>query len=193
MASTAETLRVIEARAERAIVQELRLMVQEIVGLRTQLALDDCAHADALLLKLGRLERDQVVAPASTPGVARHLMPALRLDLTMPPPPAYKVSFYDREYGDLTDVVTTDTFDAGVQLVRDRLPQDADYEVEATWISGLGDMEVRTPHGTVVAHVEAVNGGDITVQPRVIVACSALQVGDVAPLDHLFDPMPQAA
>ncbi len=193
MASAAETLRAIEARAERAIVQELRLMVQEIVGLRTQLALDDCAHADALLLKLGRLERDQVVATASTLDVARHLMPALRLDLTMPSQPAYKVSFYDREYGDLTDVVTTDTFDAGVQLVRDRLPQDADYEVDASWTHGLGDMEVRTPHGTVVAHVEAVNGGDVTVQPRVIVACSALQVGDVAPLDHLFDPMPEAA
>ena len=117
MASATETLRAIEARAERAIVQELRLMVKDIVGLRTQLALDDCAHADALLLKLGRLERDQVVAPAST-DVARHLMPALRLNLTMPSQPAYKVSFYDREYGDLTDVVTTDTFDAGVQLVR---------------------------------------------------------------------------
>lgn len=193
MASTAETLRAIEARAERAIVQELRLMVKDIVGLRTQLALDDCAHADALLLKLGRLERDQVVAPAGTLDVARHLMPALRLDLTMPSQPAYKVSFYDREYGDLTDVVTTDTFDAGVQLVRDRLPQDADYEVDASWTHGLGDMEVRTPHGTVVARVEAVNGSDVTVQPRVIVACSALQVGDVAPLDHLFDPMPEAA
>jgi hypothetical protein len=193
MASTAETLRAIEARAERAIVQELRLMVKDIVGLRTQLALDDCAHADALLLKLGRLERDQVVAPASTLDVARHLMPALQLDLTMPSQPAYKVSFYDREYGDLTDVVTTDTFDAGVQLVRDRLPRDADYEVDASWTHGLGDMEVRAPHGTVVAHVEAVNGGDVTVQPRVIVACSALQVGDVAPLDHLFDPIPEAA
>ena len=168
-------------------------MVQEIVGLRTQLALDDCAHADALLLKLGRLERDQVVGPTSTLEAARHLMPALRLDLTMPSQPAYKVSFYDREYGDLTEVVTTDTFDAGVQLVRDRLPQDADYEVDACWTHGLGDMEVRTPHGIVVAHVEAVNGGDVTVQPRVIVACSALQVGDVAPLDHLFDPMPEAA
>ncbi|MDL2338879.1 MAG: hypothetical protein QFE16_13645 [Pseudomonadota bacterium] len=193
MASAAETLRAIEARAERAIVQELRLMVKDIVGLRTQLALEDCAHADALLLKLGRLERDQVVAPASTLDVARHLMPALRLDLTMPSQPAYKVSFYDREYGDLTDVVTTDTFDAGVQLVRDRLPQDADYEVDASWTHRLGDMEVRTPHGTVVAHVEAVNGGDVTVQPRVIVARSALQIGDVAPLDHLFDPMQEAA
>jgi hypothetical protein len=193
MSSATETLRAIEARAERAIVQELRSMVQEIVGLHTQLALDDRAHADALLLKLGRLEREQIVAPASTLDVARHLMPEVRLDLAMPSQPVYRVSFYDLEYGDLTDVVTTDTFDAGVQLVRDRLPRDADYEVEATWTSGLGDMEVRTPRGTIVARVEAVNSGSVMVQPRVIVACTALQVGDAAPFDHLFDPMPEAA
>jgi hypothetical protein len=193
MSSANETLRAIEARAERAIVQELRSMVQEIVGLRTQLALDDCAHADALLLKLGRLEREQIVAPVSSPEVARHLMPTLRLDLTVPSQPAYRVSFYDLEYGDLTDVVTTDTFDAGVRLVRDRLPRDADYEVEATWTRGLGDMEVRTPRGTVVARVEAVNGGNVSVQPSVMVACTALQVGNAVPLDELFDLMPEAA
>jgi hypothetical protein len=193
MSSATETLCAIEARAKRAIVQELRSMVQEIVGLRAQLALDDCAHADALLLKLGRLEREQIVPPVSSPEVGMHLFPALRLNLAMPSQPAYKVSFYDREYGDLTDVVTTDTFDAGVQLVRDRLPQDADYEVEATWTHGLGDMEVRTPRGTIVARVEAVNGGNVSVQPHVTVACTALQVGDAAPLDHLFDPMPEAA
>jgi hypothetical protein len=193
MSSGNENLRAIEARAERAIVQELRSMVQEIVGLRAQFALGDCAHVDALLLKLGRLEREQIVAPVSSPELARHLMPAPRLDLAMPSQPAYKVSFYDRESGDLTDVVTTDTFDAGVQLVRDRLPRDADYEVEATWTSGLGDMEVRTPHGTIVARVEAVEGGNVTVQPRVMVACTALQVGDAAPLDHLFDAIPEAA
>ena len=40
MASATEALRAIEARAERAIVQELRFVVQEIVGPRTQLAFD---------------------------------------------------------------------------------------------------------------------------------------------------------
>ena len=67
MATAADTLRAIEARAERAIVQELRLMMQEILGLRTQLVLEDRAHADALLLKLDRLESDQVAAPRSDP------------------------------------------------------------------------------------------------------------------------------
>ena len=34
-ATAADTLRAIEARAERAIVQELRLMAREILGMRT--------------------------------------------------------------------------------------------------------------------------------------------------------------
>lgn len=193
MATDSETLRALEARAERAITQELRLMVQEIVSVQPQLALDDRAHTDALLLKLGRLHQDQVAA-APGPAVAPAQMPTLRPDAPMPGlTPAYKVFFYDREYGDLTDAVTTDSFDAGVQLVRDRLPLQADYVVEATWTRGLGEMEVRSPRGTVVARVQPVGDTDVTVQPPVIKACTALQVGNATPLEQLFTPMPEAA
>ena len=166
MASATETLRAIEARTGRVIVQGLQSMVQEVVGLRPHLTLDDRAHADALLLKPGRLPRIQVVAPENGPGATRQLMPARWLGPAMPSRPAYKVSHYNFENGDLTEVVTTDTFDAGVQLVRDRLPRDADYEIDATWTSGLGNMKVWTPRGTIVARVEAVNRGPLTVQPR---------------------------
>ena len=55
-ATVADTLRAIEARAERAIVQELRLMTHEILGMRTHLALEDRAHADSLLMKLDHQE-----------------------------------------------------------------------------------------------------------------------------------------
>jgi hypothetical protein len=111
----------------------------------------------------------------------------------VPALPSYKVFFYDREYGDLTDAVTTDSFDAGVQLVRDRLPVQADYVVEATWTRGIGEMEVRSPRGTVVARVQPVADTDVTVLPPVIKACSALQVGDAAPLEQLFSSVPEAA
>ncbi|MBE0548580.1 MAG: hypothetical protein IH627_13220 [Rubrivivax sp.] len=117
-------------------------------------------------------------------GLALQAVPAL---------PSYKAFFYDREYGDLTDAVTTDSFDAGVQLVRDRLPVQADYVVEATWTRGIGEMEVRSPRGTVVARVQPVGDTDVTVQPPVTKACTALQVGDAAPLEHLFSSMPRAA
>ena len=52
MTAITDTLCAIERHAEHAIVQELRLMTQEILTMRTQLTLEDRAHADALLLKL---------------------------------------------------------------------------------------------------------------------------------------------
>ncbi|WP_374682864.1 hypothetical protein [Accumulibacter sp.] len=61
MRSATEILTAIEARAERAILQELRLMKKEVLQLRPSLRPEDHAHADALLLKLGRLESDQIV------------------------------------------------------------------------------------------------------------------------------------
>ena len=56
MTAITETLCAIERRAERAIVQELRLMIQEILAMRSHLSLDERAYADALLLKLSHLE-----------------------------------------------------------------------------------------------------------------------------------------
>ena len=61
MRSATEILNAIEARAQRAIVQELRLMKKEVLQLRPSLSAEDRDHADALLLKLGRLESDQIV------------------------------------------------------------------------------------------------------------------------------------
>lgn len=61
MTSVADTLNAIEARAQRAIVPELRLMIKEVVTLRPTLHFEDRAHADALLLKLDHLSRSQMV------------------------------------------------------------------------------------------------------------------------------------
>jgi len=61
--SITAVLNAIEARAQRAIVQELRLMKKEVLQLRPSLSPEDQDHADALLLKLGRLESDQVILP----------------------------------------------------------------------------------------------------------------------------------
>jgi len=105
----------------------------------------------------------------------------------------YKVNFYDREYGDLTDTVTTESFDTGAQLVLDRLPRQADYVVEATWTAGAGEMEVRSPHGTVLARVEIVDDIDVAAQPTVLQACTALQIGDATPLEQRLTPLKEAA
>ena len=61
MTTAADTLRTIELNAERAIVQELRILIRDVLGLRPSLGLEDRNHADVLLLKLDRLARDQWV------------------------------------------------------------------------------------------------------------------------------------
>lgn len=58
---SAQTLHAIELRAERAIVQELRIMVGEVLALRPCLGIEDRTYADGLLMKLDRLILDQSV------------------------------------------------------------------------------------------------------------------------------------
>lgn len=179
MANANESPYAIEAQTQIASAHELRQLAQVTFGLGISPGLDDQTVARPALIEPGRPPANPTVA--SQEPEAAHAMPI------------YKVFFYDREYGDLTDAVTTDSFDAGVQLVRDRLPVQADYVVEATWTRGIGEMEVRSPRGTVVARVQPVDDADVAVLPPVTRACSALQVGDVAPLEQLFNPLPEAA
>jgi hypothetical protein len=61
MITVTAILNAIEAHANRAIVQELRLIKKEVEKLRSSLRPDDQEHADALLLKLDRLIFDQIV------------------------------------------------------------------------------------------------------------------------------------
>jgi hypothetical protein len=179
MAKANESSCAIEAHAQIASAQELRQVAQVTFGLGISPALDEQVGAQAMSSASRQTDEGPAVASHEPEAV-----PAL---------PNYKVFFYDREYGDLTDAVTTESFDAGVQLVRDRLPVQADYVVEATWTRGVGEMEVRSPRGTVVARVEPVADTDVAVQPPVMKACTALQVGDAAPLEQLFAPLPEAA
>lgn len=194
MTSIADTLRAIEARAERAIVQELRLMTQEILAMRTLLVLEDRSHADALLLKLDRLAADQVVPLANETDTPALLMPDLRLDeIQALAPVVYKVFFYDRENGDLEDFVTLGAFDAGVQLVLDRLDAHRECVIEASWTNGRGALKVLTPRGTVLANVEAADVVDVSVDPIVNKVCQALRLGDASRIEQLFGLMLKAA
>jgi len=191
MTSAADTLRAIEARAERAIVQELHLMTQEILRLRTHLVLEDRAHADALLMKLDHLGREQVATPRAADEATAFLMPLLRLDPpTMAEPRAYKASFYDREYGDIEDVVTVDAFETGVQVVRDRLPAKGEHIIVATWANGHGLLTVSSPRGTVLARLEALDDAMPEALPPVLDACQALRNGDASSIARLFECAP---
>ena len=73
MTTAADTLRTIEMNAERAIVQELRIMIRDVLDLRPSLGLEDRNHADGLLLKLDRLAREQLVDSVHGAGAAAAL------------------------------------------------------------------------------------------------------------------------
>ena len=194
MASIADTLRAFEARAEHAFVQELRQMARDILAMRPLLLRHERDNADALMLKLLRQARDQLVTPVNTGGPPTFMMPSLRIDdAPTPRPDVYKVFFDDREYGDLLDVVTLDAFDAGVQWVRDRLDLSIECVVEASWTNGTGTVKVLSPRGTVLATVEAASHTSVAVHPVVSRACQALQSGDASRLDRLFGVMLKAA
>lgn len=61
MITVTAILNAIEAHADSAIVQELRIIKKEVLQLRPSLNPDDQEHAEALLLKLDRLLSDQLV------------------------------------------------------------------------------------------------------------------------------------
>ena len=70
MASDSEhTLHAIERRAECAIVQELRILLDEVLALRPALNMDERAYADGLLMKLDRLIQDQMLPTELEPSL----------------------------------------------------------------------------------------------------------------------------
>jgi hypothetical protein len=193
MATAADVLRAIEVRADRALVTELRLMVQEVLAMRPHATLEERAHADALLLKLGHLERAQQSTLAADETAPAFLMPALNLPAPAPAaqavqaePDAYRVELYAADYGDLQDVLTVASFSDGVALVRQHLARDDDYVVTASWVRHHGELTVTTPRGLVLARVQAASGCLVAATPAVLRACDALRAGNTTPMAQLF-------
>lgn len=199
MTSITDTLCAIERRAERAIVQELRLMTQEILTMRTQLTLEDRAHADALLLKLSHLEscqRVEAVAPSSLPpclAPAETRFPSLFLDsLESLQPGAYLVHFYGHEVGDLERVELTESLPAAVQLARQRLDEVPHDVSHVTHDTRTGELSFLAGDGLVLVGILPCEPSMPEIEAGVADACESLAVGDVTALQRLFVPPVQA-
>jgi hypothetical protein len=178
MTTPADTLRAIEAYAERACKQELTAMTGETLSLRTYLQMEDKAYADGLLLKLDRLATTQVVRPACAADAVAFLMPSLNINECAPAEPkAYRVRFFDRMLGELEDVFTVDRFETAVQLVRDYLAPRPDHIVHASWSGHGGQMTVYSTRGTCVASVTRSDFNEPVPEACVAQACAALQAG----------------
>lgn len=191
MTSATETLCAIERRAKRAVVQELRLMTQEILALRTLLSMEDRAHADALLLKLDHLERCQQVDTLPPPGLAHPAdAPVLPLafDALEPlEPSAYLVCCYSRDLGDLEQLLLTETLQAAVQLVLDQLaaePRPVDRVVRRT---EDGELVFLAADDRVLACIAPCDPRMPDVAPEVASACDDLRRGDLLALQRLIE------
>lgn len=155
MKTAAELLRSIELRAERAIVQELQLMIQEILGIRHALILDDRSHADALLLRLDQLASSLRAEPSHRHADAganpqQHTPSSVHpVDFEFP----HEVRLYHPEYGDLEDVLAAKSFGHAVRLVRQRVQVSSDQSLELTLSCGRGSLTLETCFGTVIASV----------------------------------------
>lgn len=189
MPNITERLCAIERQAERAIVQELRLMTQEILAMRTQLSLEQRAHADALLLKLDHLERCQQVdtaAPQGGPPPAPDI-PVLPLDTLIPLQPShYLVHFYSHDVGELERVVLTETLAAAAQLVRQHLAEQPRPIWQVTHDAGDGELTFLTSDDMVLASILPCEPSTPDVEASVAAACMALSAGDPSALRRLF-------
>lgn len=193
MTSITDTLCAIERRAERAIVQELRLMTQEILSMRAHLTLEDRAHADALLLKLTHLESCQQVEPAAPPALPRGVtsagtgFPLLALDSLEPlQPSAYLVHLYGHDVGDLEHVELTESLTAAVQLARQRLDEQPRDVSQVSYDTGTGQLSFLASDGLVLVGILPREPRMPEVETCVADACASLALGDVTALRRLF-------
>lgn len=192
MTSITDTLCAIERRAERALVQELRHMTQNILDLRSHLTLDERAHADALLLKLDHLERAQSVA-CIAPAVRSKVSPQasdaspLRIVTLQPCGPShFLVHFYSHDAGDLESVQLTDTLFAAAQLVREHLAKRHQHVVHLTQRASDGRLSFFTGDDLVLASVEPCEPRTPDIEPAVVEACTELACGNLGALQRLM-------
>ena len=194
MPNITEILCAIERRAERAIVQELRVMTQEILAMRTHLSHEHRAHADALLLKLDHLERCQHVETAPLAMAAPDGAPVVRggppLDtLTALQPSHHLVHFYSHDVGELERVELTETLAQAAQLVRGHLCAQPRPVWQGLHHAADGELRFLGGEDMVLASILPTEPSTPEVESAVEHACAALTAGDPTALRRLFaDP-----
>ena len=193
MTTIHETLCAIERRAKHAIVEELRRMTQEILAIRTQLSLADCAHADALLLTVSQLEcceRLDDVAPnarAAAAMCAGRQRPEAAFDtLELPAPGHYLVHFYSHDVGDLERVELAESLTGAAQLVRQHLCLQPRPVWQVTHDAARNELSFLSYEDMLLASIVPSEPRTPKVEPRVAEACAALAEGDLAALRDLF-------
>ena len=144
-----ETLRYIEERAEKAILHELHVLMQCVLDMRSQLLLNDRAHADRLLLKLDGLHMKHTSTSTPEENPSRgHITAKLET--------AHHVVLFDLQHGGVIKTFQADGFMQALQLFQEQVCSTVDCNIQASWCNGhpvRGELIARTMEGTLVAHI----------------------------------------
>jgi len=181
MPTISEILCAFEVKAERAIVQELRLMTQEILHMRAHLSLGDRAHADALLLKLDHLERSQQLRYAPADGA-----PATHASMSSDAPRYWLLLSSGKARGVPPEVAIAFSFDQAVQAAKDRA-------VQSHW-TVAGVARGRTMHcvgvlghdGATLMSIAPANPVQPDIEGRTRAATTCWMAGHLEPMLQLF-------
>jgi hypothetical protein len=144
-----ETLRYIEERAEKAIVHELHVLMQSVLDMRSQLLLDDRAHADRLLLKLDGLHMKHTSTSTREENPSGGHKPS-ELET------AHQVMLFDLQHGGVIKTFQAEGFMQALQLFQEQVCSTVDCNIQASWCNGhpvRGELIARTMEGTLVAHI----------------------------------------
>jgi hypothetical protein len=134
-----ETLRYIEERAEKAIQHELRVLMQSVLDMRSQLLLNDRAHADRLLLTLDGLHMKYTSTPTRKESSSVRQRPS-ELET------AHQVMKTFQAEG----------FMQALQLFQEQVCSTVDCNIQASWCNGhpvRGELIAHTMEGTLVARI----------------------------------------
>ena len=159
-----ETLRYIEERAEKAIVHELHVLMQSVLDMRSQLLLNDRAHADRLLLKLDGLHMKNTSTPTRKENSAVGQRPS---DLET----AHQVMLFDLQHGGVIKTFQAEGFMQALQLFQEQVCSTVDCNIQASWCNGhpvRGELIARTMEGTLVARIRPADSTNAAHQADVV-------------------------
>ncbi|MFT3815792.1 MAG: hypothetical protein QM740_20910 [Acidovorax sp.] len=189
MSNTDRFLHPIERSARRTIAHKLQQLARRILAMRPAPSLRDPTLAGAAFQPQDR-HIDDRAAQSVCRRAQRPLRGPLVLDELLPLSPSdYQVRFFDREYGDLDDVIVVESFAQAVQLAVDRLACRPGDRADAGWTRGGGTLTVRTQDGSELLCIQPFDKPLPTVQALVSCACQELAGGDPTRMHELFEAL----
>jgi hypothetical protein len=185
MLSISEILSGVERRAERAIAQELRLLTNELLHLRTHLSPEDCARVDGLLLKIDQLERSQQLPAFPTlPAVGE---PVRSSGLPgVPPPATWMVVSHTVASEPRSQVLLSPHFAGAVQAALEQVRHGELHVVHVVGPDASSCIELQSEDHSLLMTIAPVASTRFRVDAESLQACAEWLQGSPRRMQRLF-------